>query len=195
MVYHVLVPDQNTDQQVDRLLHILDSHPPPRYIWWDVQLKRGQTKRHISNATIHAVTRTKRETGIGAGVYSAKWFTDGYMETQDWFQDIDWWLAQWLSAQAEHPGPNALPATVTIDQVMIHQTTSKGDGLLVGMQSKQLDLDRWMWGVARFAEIMGPIDTDPDPTEGLTAGLAKIMADADSVKREAEQLQNIVNQL
>lgn len=163
MVYHVLLPNQDVPRQVGHLSNLLRvAGGTCRYAWWDVQLKNGQTKRRISDATIAALVRTPGETGIDAGVYSAQWFTDGFMETQDWFSDIIWWIAQWLwpNQKKEHPWPTALPKNVDISQVMMQQTTSWGDGKLSGMGSKRLDLDRWMWTEQKLNEIMG---TEPPP--------------------------------
>jgi len=157
MAYHVLFPDQNVGAQYSHMMRIIEAlnGPMPKWVWWDVQRQNGRTKRQVSEATIKAVEFTKPY--FLSGVYSARWFTSGYMETQDWFGDIDWWIAQWLwpDQQAECPWPTILPATVSIDQVMIHQTTSYGDGKLLGVGSTRLDLDRWMWTEEKFNEIMG----------------------------------------
>ncbi len=168
MGYHVLIPLQNTDEQIDHVCYLYDGLEP-RWIWWDVQVHNNQTKRHISNATIRAVERTKVLTSIETGVYSAQWFTKGFMEIQDWFSEIIWWIAQWLwpDQRKEHPWPTALPETVDISQVMIQQTTSWGDGRLVGMESQRLDLNRWMWTKQQFNEIMGTIIPPPLPDDHI----------------------------
>lgn len=168
MSYHVLLPNQDVPRQVGHLhdrINLLGG-VLPKLIWWDVQVANNQSKRKVSEATIEAVRLTKQETGVDTGVYSAQWFTNSAMETQDWFADINWWIAQWLwpDQPAEHPWPTALPETVDISQVMIHQTTSFGDGRLVGMGSDRVDLDRWMWTEEQFNVIMG-IDEPPPPSD------------------------------
>jgi len=165
MVYHVLIPNHDVPSQVGRLRDIINKlgGPLPKWIWWDVEVHNNYSKKHISDQTIGALNLTKAELGVDVGVYSAKWFTDGFMETQDWFSEIVWWIAQWLwpNQPDEHPWPTALPDTVDISQVMIHQTTSHADGKLVGMMSTRIDLDRWMWTVAKFHEIMNIAPTPP----------------------------------
>lgn len=170
MVYHVLIPNHDVPSQVGRLVDIINrlGGVLPKWIWWDVEVHNGYSKRHISNQTINALELTKEELGVDVGVYTGKWFTDGYMETQDWFSEIIWWIAQWLTGQpSEHPRPTAFPATVDISQVMMHQTTSNGNGRLVGMGSSRVDLDRWMWTVERFNEIMS-IAPPPPPSGDIT---------------------------
>lgn len=83
MSYHVLLPNQDVAQQVSHLKGLIDQTggPLPKWIWWDVQLHNDQSKKRVSDATTDALTRTKDELGVGVGVYSAKWFTDGFMET------------------------------------------------------------------------------------------------------------------
>jgi GH25 family lysozyme M1 (1,4-beta-N-acetylmuramidase) len=167
MDYHVYIPAQDAEAQVVHLMNLLENlkGPLPKWIWWDVEVHNNMSKRHISNGTIYCVERTKQLSGIETGVYSARWFTSGYMELQDWFSEIIWWIAQWLypDQPGEHPWPTVFPDTVDISQVMIHQTTSRGDGKLLGVQSTHLDLDRWMWGEERFNEIMGI--TPPQPPQ------------------------------
>ena len=194
MAYHVLLPNQDVPRQVEHLRGLINQlgGPLPKWIWWDVEVANEQTKRRVSEATIEAVTRTKEELGLEVGVYSAQWFTDGYMETQDWFSEIVWWIAQWLWPEqgAEHPWPTALPETVNISQLMMHQTTSFGDGRLVGMGSARVDLDRWMWTEEQFKEVMG-VDAPPPPPPDLekqvkanTEAIAKIKEWASSLSFE-----------
>jgi GH25 family lysozyme M1 (1,4-beta-N-acetylmuramidase) len=166
MLYHVLLPVQNAVDQANHLYEIVNrlGGAVPKWIWWDVEVHNNQTKKRVSDVTIDAIRLTEQLFGIGTGVYSARWFTSGYMETQDWFSEIVWWIAQWLHAseQKEHPWPTALPNNVGISQVMIHQTTSHADGRLVGVESERIDLDRWMWSIEKFNEIMGEEVTPPN---------------------------------
>lgn len=192
MCYHVLLPNQDVPQQVAHLKGLIDQlgGPLPKWIWWDVELHNDQSKKRVSDATIEAVTRTKEEMGVEVGVYSAKWFTDGFMETQDWFSEIVWWIAQWMwpDQQAEHPWPTALPATVDISQVMIHQTTSHGDGRLVGMGSSRVDFDRWMWTEQRFKEIMGVDEPPPPPPSELEK---QVKANTEMIAKLVEWAKNL----
>lgn len=193
MSYHVLLPNQDVPAQFSHMLGIIErlNGPRPKWVWWDVQLVNGQTKKRISNATIQAVNLTKPY--LPCGVYSGKWFTDGYMETQDWFQDIEWWIAQWYHADVgkEYPWPNALPATVDISQVMIHQTTSHGDGHLVGIGSTRVDLDRWMWTPERFYEIMdiGNGNENGQPPEDLVEQVMRNTDDIAALRERQEILE------
>lgn len=189
MLYHVYIPAQNADEQIDHLMYLLDGlkGPLPKWIWWDVQVHNNKSKRHISNGTIRCVERTKQLSLIETGVYSARWFTSGYMELQDWFSEIIWWIAQWLypDQPGEHPWPTVFPETVDISQVMIHQTTSRGDGKLLGVKSTHLDLDRWMWSEERFNEIMGTIAPPPPPNGDVWKQIELLWAAIDEMKNGA----------
>jgi hypothetical protein len=166
MCYHVLIPTQTADAQVNHLSEIINrlGGVLPKWIWWDVQLHANQSKKHISDLNIDSILLTKQLIMPEVGTYSARWFTEGYMETQDWFSEEIWWIAQWYAADVrqEHPWPTALPDLVDISQVMIHQTTSHGDGKLVGIGSERIDLDRWMWTEEQFNEIMGLEEEPPN---------------------------------
>ncbi len=164
MQYHVLLPNQDVTRQVDHLYDLVNSLAGivPAWIWWDVELVNEQSPKRISDATIEAMLQTKQKLGIEVGTYTGEWFSNCCMETQDWFSEIVWWLATWRQ-NMEHPGPPGMPETATIDQCMIHQTTSWGDGHLVGMESPRLDLNRWMWSEEKLDEIFG---IEPQPPNG-----------------------------
>lgn len=190
MLYHVLIPTQTADAQTNNLYEIINrlGGAMPKWIWWDVQLHANQSKKHISDLTIDSILLTKQIIQPEVGVYSAKWFTEGYMETQDWFSEIIWWIAQWYAADVrqEHPWPTALPDLVDISQVMIHQTTSHGDGKLVGIGSERIDLDRWMWTEEQFNDIM---DLDEEPPNGdLEKRIERNEKDIAELKSENEYL-------
>ena len=204
MDYHVYIPIQDAEAQVVHLMNLLDNlkGPLPKWIWWDVQVHNNQSKRHISNGTIYCVERTKQLSGIDTGVYTGQWFTNGYMETQDWFSEIIWWIAQWLypDQRKEHPWPTAFPKTVNISQVMMHQTTSWGDGKLCGVGSTRLDLDRWMWTEQKFNEIMGTVPPLPNgdiwkQIELLWAAIEKLKTGASLDRAQLEQLIQWAKQL
>ncbi len=190
MLYHVSLPNQNAEPQVNHLYEVLNrlNGLTPKWIWWDVEVHNGMSKKRVSDVTIDSILLTKQKIGIDTGVYSAKWYSDGYMETQDWFSEIVWWIAQWLPAsqQQEHPWPTALPDLVDISQVMIHQTTSHGDGKLVGIGSERIDLDRWMWTEEQFNDIM---DLDEEPSNGdLENRIERNEKDIAELKSEVEYL-------
>ncbi len=190
MLYHVLIPTQTADAQVNHLYEIINrlGGIVPKWIWWDVQLHGNQTKKHISDLTIDSILLTKQIIDIETGTYSARWFSEGYMETQDWFSEIIWWIAQWYPAdmRQEHPWPTALPDLVDIIQVMIHQTTSYGDGKLCGIGSTRLDLDRWMWPEEQFNDIM-ELDEEP-PNGDLENRVERNEQDIAELKSEVEYL-------
>lgn len=198
MLYHVTLPIQSADSQVNHLYEILNDlkGPLPKWIWWDVQVSNNQTKKHVSDVVIDSILLTNQIIGIDNGVYSARWFTSGYMETQDWFSEIEWWIAQWLwpDQQDECPWPTVLPDLVDISQVMIHQTTSYADGKLVGIGSTRLDLDRWMWTEEQFNEIMGE-ESPPPPNGDLKEQVEKNKTDIARLTWEYMELEDRVDNI
>jgi len=63
--------------------------------------------------------------------------------------DLDnhfWWLAQYLSSGAEHPGPYNLPNRVSSDRVLIIQTSSHKPDFPGEAESLSIDWNRWELG-------------------------------------------------
>ena len=85
-----------------------------------------------------------------------------------WVNDYHLWLAQYLYANpitgmaAEHPGPVTLPSWIQRERVLIHQTAGKGDAAGFGVQSKNLDFNRWQFDLAHLAQFAN-IENVPPP--------------------------------
>ncbi len=192
MLYHVSLPNQNAEPQVNHLYEILNrlKGPTPKWIWWDVEVSNGMSKKRVSDVTINSLLLTKQIIDINTGVYSAQWYSDGYMETQDRVSSNTRWIAQWITPtkQKEPPWPTALPETVDLKQVMIHQTTSYGDGKLCGVGSTRLDLDRWMWTEEQFNDIMELDEEPPIPNGDIENRIERNEQDIAELKSEVEYL-------
>jgi GH25 family lysozyme M1 (1,4-beta-N-acetylmuramidase) len=186
--YHVLYPGLDVEPQVRHFLSLMeeagDLGEGP--FWLDVELHHGQTKKRISDATHEWLEQVTQETGHRAGVYTGKWFTDAYMEPQDWWTETDWWLATWLQSR-EHPGPPRLPVSVPLSACKIHQTTSFGNGKLVGAESSQIDLNRWMGTREEFVEYF---NVPPQPPSDLEKRVAANEAAIADLIRRVEALED-----
>jgi lysozyme len=175
MVYHALFPAQQVEPQVAHFMSLMDKAGDfgEGPIWLDVELHQNQSKRRVSDATQEWLQGVTQRSGHRAGVYTGKWFTDQFMQFQDWWPETDWWLATyfWPNQQAEHPGPPGLPQGVPLKACKFHQTTSFGDGKLVGAQSARIDLNRWVGSREAFNAYLG-IDPPPPPQDDLEARVA-----------------------
>ena len=130
-------------------------------IWVDAECHANKSKREVSNHTWGCVEAIRQETGKEVGVYSGQWFLEGYMEKQDWMQDVYWWLAQWIYEQgAEHPGPVHRVYDIPKEKVLWHQTGSLCRASEFGGTS-YVDTDRWELSDERFSEIYGGVVVPP----------------------------------
>jgi len=190
-VYHVLFPSQEVKPQAQHFIHLMqnagDFGEGP--FWLDVELHQNQSKRRISEAAFEWLQFVTKETDHPAGIYSGQWFTDQYMEPQDWWSETDWWLANyiWPNQEKEHPGPPGLPEGVPLSSCKIHQTTSFGNGRLLGAESERIDLNRWMGTRAEFMEYFG-IDGPPPPPPDLES---RVAANEEAITRLEETLQKL----
>ena len=191
-VYHVLFPALDVEPQAKHFLSLMeeagDLGEGP--FWLDVELHQNQSKQRISEATYEWLQFVTTETGHRAGVYSGQWFTNQYMQPQDWWSEIDWWLATyiWPNQKKEHPGPPGLPFGVPLSACKIHQTTSFGDGQLVGAESERIDLNRWMGTRVEFNEYFGIDEPPPPPPPDLEARVAANEANIAELRRNQQKL-------
>ena len=183
MGYHVLFPRVSGIDQAQYLVGMYNraGELPEGPVWWDVELRHQQTPYTISKRTIEAHDEFIRLTNHRTGIYTGAWFTNGYMQTQYWFSQVKWWLATWLYGQPrEHPGPPGLPATVAMAACQMHQTTSNGDGVLLGNGTdttlKRIDLNRWMGTREEFNEVMS-IEPEPEPEPHDHVAILKEISD------------------
>jgi GH25 family lysozyme M1 (1,4-beta-N-acetylmuramidase) len=190
--YHVLFPSLEVEPQVKHFLSLMEEAADlgEGPFWLDVELHQNQSKRRISEATFEWLQLVTKETDHPAGIYSGQWFTDQYMEPQDWWPETDWWLATyiWPDQQKEHPGPPGLPKGVPLSACKIHQTTSYGDGRLVGAESPRIDLNRWMGTRVEFNEYFGIEEPPPPPPSDLED---RVAANEEAIIELSETLQKL----
>jgi GH25 family lysozyme M1 (1,4-beta-N-acetylmuramidase) len=193
-VYHVLFPALEVEPQVRHFLDLMDKAGDlgEGPIWLDVELQQSQSKKRISDTALEWLELVRKETNHRAGIYSGKWFTDEYMEPQDWWAEVDWWLATyiWPNQTREHPGPPGLPVGVPLNACKIHQTTSFGDGKLVGAGSQRIDLDRWMGTREEFAQYFGVDQPAPPPPPSDLE--ARVAANEKSIAELGDSLRKLV---
>ena len=108
-------------------------------------------------------------------IYSRAEFLNRYVGKDVRLRSYWLWLAQYLTTAGEHPGPVILPDGATWAQVIIHQTTSHGDGKLHGTTSLNVDLDRWIWGEQHYRTFVKqeePQKPMATPYDNYALGLA-----------------------
>jgi hypothetical protein len=193
--YHVLMPQQDPIAQIEHLYDLINSLGGicPTVFFQDVELVNSQTPKTISTRSKLAIDKTREIFGKISGWYSAPWFTNTYMERQDWMQDPNYpyFHAQylWPDQQKERSGIGLmLPFDnwIPISQMMIHQTTSYGDAKLFGFTSTRLDFDRWMWSEEKYKEIFKLVEPEPEPPTGLEERVVKLEERVSDLERWAK---------
>lgn len=163
--YHVLYPGESPEKQATFFHSLLGDDKGELPPAWDVELHHGYNKDFVTLAAHRVMDATSTWYGKSCILYTARWFTENYMQPEAWFNDFWWWLAQYLYANpltgfaAEHPGPVALPTGVRYDRVLIHQTAGKYNSAGFGVESKMIDTDRWLPGLAHLRSMAGVTTT------------------------------------
>ena len=174
MAYHVIYPSQAVDPQVAKVMQnwaTVDSDYGEGTLWIDLELSQGQSPRVVSNKTWEMVRKLRdRMDGWKVGVYSAFWFLSSYAEPQEWWSQVDWWLANYLypSAGKEHPGPPARPPQIPAERVIFHQTSEYIDALPMGAQGDgnvRIDGNRFLPSTPLSDYIMVAPNEEPPPIE------------------------------
>ena len=197
--YHALYPGQDVKRQVDNFARIVGSDKGELAMVGDVELHHNVPPRSLLAAVGDYLARISDACKRPAINYTRASFMDyyvlgnGLLAPPAWFNDYDWWLAQYLLSGIEHVGPPILPRGVRRDRVIVHQTSEKGEGLKAGMQSAGLDYNRWQEPTARLtyagyiATYNGqtpPVDPPQPPPEENPC--AELLAENEALKAERD---------
>lgn len=170
--YHVIYPGQPTKNQCDNFFKFIGDDRGELPETLDLELDHGCSAAQIQDSTLSHAIRFFQETGRRPWIYSRKSWMDYFLtgtkwnasaRPPAWLSDYDWWLAQYLNAPVEHPGPVMVPLGVSRDDIIIHQTASHTPGQPFGVESLQLDYNRWQFDLQRLYAIAGkqPPGTQP----------------------------------
>jgi GH25 family lysozyme M1 (1,4-beta-N-acetylmuramidase) len=168
MCYHVIYPSVSVIPQVDnveRIFEEVDFDFGEGPLWIDLELWQGQTPQVVNDRTQEFQWRLEERFNIKVGIYSGWWFLS-QLPHASWWNDVDWWLAQYLNAnlEREHPGPPA-HGSIPIENVKFHQTTSWIEGAPMGAPGNvRIDGNRFMGGnLYEYLNVEEPPVTSPWP--------------------------------
>jgi len=159
--YHVFYPNSDPIRQAQHFCNVAgdDTDYP---LVADIELGEGShrcTPPEYQKALKKYLDEIERIDGRKPIIYSRATFIDYYLTGSGtppaWFNDYDWYLAQYLSNGEEHPGEPKLPKGVSRERVIIHQTSDRGNGKLYGVQSAAVDLNRWQKSEKEFLAFVG----------------------------------------
>lgn len=138
----------------------------------DCEIERNSAGEPVSGKTIaqiiYDVARYMEDKLLHKPmIYSRKEWIDRLIGEKQWLNNYDWWLAWYpkLITNMTRPLP---PKVVSADRVKIHQYSDRGDGLLYGALSKQIDINRWIGPetlqeyMANFTGIEPPVVIQPN---------------------------------
>lgn len=168
MAYHVVLPSVPARVQMDYFFSVLDfvgGDTGEFPLVLDVELDEKMSVDVIRQAVFGCASIIEEKTKRKPIIYSRAGWVDQYLgagSPQKWLNDYYWWLALYSSKDVEYQGKIVPPKGVDISKVIIHQTGQKGDGLALGMVSKQVDTNRWLGSDKLFAELSGnTVSTEP----------------------------------
>lgn len=152
--YFVIFPDHRGRDQVKKYLDTVTRQVPDGPPEIDFEVARRGSGQLVGPLALQRLLADAYDELVRhypeAWVYSARWFLDGYVTVGGnppaYFAELNWHLAQYLTARREHPGPLALPRGVPRHKVVAHQTTDRLYGREFGMQSEEMDYNRLLVG-------------------------------------------------
>ncbi len=151
MPYHVLYPAEDGKAQMANHLKVVPARTPHIRRVIDAELDHGQTRKTITDKCEYLVKTMQDADGLPPVVYSRKSWIEEHMEYRPWWDEVDWWLAQYLDRYHEDTRPLALPKGIT--QWLIHQTGDKCAP--VGVESLEMDYNRWNGDAASVRAYFG----------------------------------------
>jgi len=169
--YHVLYPAQPIKAQMDHWLTIVGSDLGEMPLTLDVELVHGCSKNQLRDAILSAAGYITAMTGKKPIMYSRASFMDYYVTFDPVWNEYKWWLAQYLATGQEHQGPPMIPRGLDRERVIIHQTADHTPGF--GVESKQLDYNRWQGDLASLYAYIGK-DVDPSDDTGQLSNAEKV---------------------
>jgi GH25 family lysozyme M1 (1,4-beta-N-acetylmuramidase) len=206
--YHVIYPKEDPIRQMNHFISVMDGDWGDLNPVIDVELSHNATPREYRDNLLTALNYLHSKTGRRAIIYSRATFIDWNVTGTSlnsnavapaWYNDYDWWLAQYLSSGVEHQGPPTLPIGVTRDRVIIHQTSEKG--IPIGMpQAGALDYNRWQ-PEARLtveeyvAQFTSPPPPEENPCQELIDQNEALIADNTKLTAENKGLASDKNKL
>jgi GH25 family lysozyme M1 (1,4-beta-N-acetylmuramidase) len=149
MAYHVLYPSEYVPDQVanvNRIFKSIDYDFGEGPLWIDFELHHNMNPVSLTNACKQFYDALIAEFDIRVGIYSGNWFLKARCQPQAWWAEVDWWMAHYWTSE-EHDGPPDKPDIIPLNKIKFHQTTSWGDGMLLGapvLPYGRIDLNRYM---------------------------------------------------
>lgn len=207
--YHVIYPGQATKSQCDNFFKFIGNDRGELPETLDVELDHDCSAAQIQDSVLSHAVRFFQETGRRPWIYSRAGWLDYYLtgtkwnanaKAPGWLRDYDLWLAQYLNSPVEHAGPVTLPLGCQRDDVIIHQTASHTPGVPFGMQSLQLDYNRWQFDLEHLYALAGkqvpgkqepPIIEEPPvgttPSQDVALAVNRVVASIAALREVLDQ--------
>ncbi len=166
--YHVFLPNyKDVKWQASYAMELAErAGHLPCALAWDHQLKNGMGPTTI-NGRLHEVVDWSDSFYDGSRpimIYTAKWVFEQIAAYALWMEKIPFWWAKWSNTQESlGVSQNDLPRLMNLSQVKIQQTTSQGDGKLLGSQMRRMTFDRAMMDKVQFYKWLGISEAPVDP--------------------------------
>ncbi len=184
--YHVIYPAEDPTRQVDHFLRTVEQagagEPEKGYVL-DLELDHGCNAVRILDNLYNHVELIRKRKSAPVVVYSRTSWVQQYLAPaptfKAWQNEVDWWMALYLRDERfEHPGPLALPAGMKPERVIIHQTSGGYYSTGFGVESKEIDTDRWILGREHLAGYGAATPPVPEPELTLAQRVERLENEA-----------------
>lgn len=216
--YHVIYPKEDPIRQLEHFLSYIGAQGssygelPPVI---DVELDHGQSARQYRDNLSTMIAYIKSQLGVFPIIYSRARFVDdmisGRLEAGNedamifsgWYNDVWWWLAQYLASGYEFPRFPDIPKGVDKSRALFIQTSqysgmAEGGGQFFGSGSSRMDLNRQLVKEPVYQAIRSTMvleDSEPEtPPENETEPETE-PTDLTEIKEEIKALKTVVTAL
>jgi len=168
MAYHVVYPGEDVKRQMNHFLDAFSKGLGEGAPVLDVELHHNFSKARVTETVQECFEYLKIKVGRTPIIYSRPSFVSGYMlSNQSWYNDAYWWMAMYTYLGKEHDGTGLLTSCnkvgILSSRVIIHQTSSRGQGSYYGAESADLDYNRWLGSEELYQKMFNQPNTEPEP--------------------------------
>ena len=192
--YHVIYPTEDPIAQMEHFLNCVGDDYGEMPLSLDVELSHDATPSQYQTNLLRALQHLQDRTQRKPIIYSRASFINAYVTGSgntppSWYQDYDWWLAQYLLSGVEHPGPPTLPDGVPRSRVIIHQTSDRGEP--IGVESSALDYNRWQFELAHLEHYTGLSIPRSESSSSAASSLSTTNASDGTAKTLGERIKEL----
>lgn len=175
--YHIFYPLQSPLEQVKNIVRVVGDDPGEGPPIADIELVHNATRQQLTDNAQEYCELLTVKFGRKPIIYTRPSFVRDHMiRDAEWYANYEWWMAIYTTSGLESTESHFLwllnnaGIAVPAANVLMVQTSEKGDGAHFGAKSADLDYDRFRgseadWNRTWSIATEPPPDPEPEPAE------------------------------